>query len=116
VQISILTQVVIGGRIKATAAFWLDGVPITEVPLLVQDFDFPRITSETRRVEDSAGRWITQSGKAVLPVVEVDGEWRPRPDDPADPFRTETVAVNATTRARQMALAWAELEAARRRR
>lgn len=37
-------------------------------------------------VTDAAGRLRTRSGRWLPPVVEVDGEWRPRAEDPADPW------------------------------
>lgn len=38
-------------------------------------------------VTDAMGRLLTESGAWVLPMVEVDGEWRSRSEDPADPWR-----------------------------
>lgn len=111
-QIAVLRQRVVNGRILASAAFWPDDVPQTDPPLLQQDFDLPYASSYQARVEDDAGRWVTQSGVAVMPVVEVDGEWLPRPDDPADPYQTTTVTVNAAAYARQQALRWAERQIA----
>ncbi|MET0521479.1 MAG: hypothetical protein ABW156_05810 [Jiangellaceae bacterium] len=113
-QIRVLNQRVEGDRIKVTANFWPDGAPTVGRPALVHNFDLPWVTSVTRRVEDSAGRWTTLLGFVVLPVVEVNGEWIPRPENPLDPYRTETVAVDAAAHARQLALAWAEREAAKR--
>jgi hypothetical protein len=110
-QIVVLAQQVTTTRIRARAAFWRDGVPTTDPPLFIQEFDLPRVASVTRRVEDAAGRLLTQSGQWVLPEVEVDGEWVPRPDSAADPYKTETVAVNAAAHARQQALTWAEWRA-----
>lgn len=37
-------------------------------------------------VTDQMGRVRTESGRFVLPLVEVDGEWVGRPEDPADPW------------------------------
>jgi hypothetical protein len=111
VQLVVLSQKLAGGRIKAQAAFWLDGVDTNQPPLFGRDFDLPYVTSYQQRVEDAAGRWTTQSGKVVLPVTEVDGEFQPTPEDPADPFQFTTVTVNAAAYARQQALAWAEWRA-----
>lgn len=111
-QVAVLASQVTATRIRARAAFWRDDVPTTEPPLFIQDFDLARVTSLTRRVQDATGRLLTQSGQWVLPQVEVDGEWVARPNDPADPFQTETVTVNAAAYARQQALAWAEWRAA----
>ena len=69
-QIQVLSQKIEGGSIKATAAFWRDGVPTSEPALFVQDFDLQRITAYEQRVVDAAGMWITRSGRVVLPVVE----------------------------------------------
>lgn len=111
-QIAVLSQRVANGRIQARAAFWRDGVPTTDPPIFVNDFDLPLVTSYQRRLEDSAGRWTTQSGQVVMPVVEVGGEWVARPENPTDPYQTETVTVTAAAYARQQALAWAERKVA----
>lgn len=56
-------------------------------------------------VTDEMGRLRTVSGRWRLPVREVDGEWQPRPEDPADPWlrahqpRDVDAAVDAAVRA-----------------
>lgn len=55
-------------------------------------------------VTDPMGRLLTESGVWVLPVAEVDGEWQPRSDNPADPWvrehqpRDVPAAVDAAVR------------------
>lgn len=36
--------------------------------------------------EEFTGRLLTESGAWVVPVIEVDGDFQPRPDNPADPY------------------------------
>ena len=78
------------GSIYLLVGYW-HGDAGTGDPDMVNDFIIDLPESVVEHVHDPAGRRKRRSGAAVTPMVEVDGEWRPRPEDPADPWERRTV-------------------------
>lgn len=85
-----------GGLVYVRVEFWPDQATRNTgvAPTLVNDFRFSTPESYQAPVVDSSGRWQCRSGAYVIPMVEVNGEWVPRPDDPADPYTWQTVQVD----------------------
>lgn len=72
-----------GHRVTFIAEFTRGDQPVTACDFLID------VPGGCPVVTDTMGRHLTASGQWVIPMVEVDGEWRPRPEDPADPWARE---------------------------
>jgi hypothetical protein len=95
------------GYVYADVAYW-PGPAVIGPPMLRNDFLIEAIASANVPHTDTAGRYLTQSGRTVLPVIEVDGEWVPRPEDPADPWRRELVRLDQAEQLLSAVAAYAE--------
>lgn len=112
-QIEVLNQQVVGDRLLCRAQFWLDGVDkTTEPPVLVEDFDLPLAQPYDKPIVDKYGRFQLTSGAWVMPRIEINDEWAPRPNDPADPYVTERVTPDPEARAVEQMLNYARWKVA----
>ena len=62
-------------------------------PVLSNDFLMGLRDTEVRLVTDVLGWVKLQSGKFIHTEVEVDGEWVPLPEDPADPYQRQIATL-----------------------
>jgi hypothetical protein len=90
------------------ADFWPDGSQTEHSPTVSNYFEIQVRTEIVRIVTDWAGRRQTQSGAWVIPVIEVDDEWQPRPESPEDPWLTEVVALDILGQVNEVVKKWGE--------
>lgn len=64
-----------------------------KAPVLSNDFLMGLRDTEVRVPTDVLGRVKLQSGAFIHTEVEVEGEWVPLPEDPADPYQRQTVTL-----------------------
>jgi hypothetical protein len=81
------------GLVYADVSVWPG--PTGQEPAPVRNDFLIEVTPFSEAIRtDLSGQWITMSGRAVIPYIEVDGDWVQRPEDPADPWRRELVRVD----------------------
>ena len=81
------------GLVYAEVSYW-PGPDVSGDPALRNDFLVEVHATATVIKTDSAGRYVTRSGQALIPFVELGDDWQPRPEDPADPWAREIVSLN----------------------
>ena len=90
----------VGGLAYLRVDFWPDKAALqTSAPSLVEEFLLDRPEEMRHPVTDTHLRWRTRSGTSVVPWVEVDGDWVPRLNDPADPYLWQSTAVDVAQEA-----------------
>jgi hypothetical protein len=80
------------GLVFVDVSYW--AADIAGDPLFRNDFLIDVRTHAERPVADEYGQRVTVSGRALTPMVEVDGEWRVRPEDPGDPWQRVTIQLD----------------------
>jgi hypothetical protein len=82
----------VGSNAYLLAHFWPDQQQ--GPPALINDFLIGLQASSQSPVTDSSGRWQLADGTFVIPMVEVNGDWQPRPDDPNNPYVVTTTPLD----------------------